>query len=112
MSTCHVIALKSCANRSIFCVGWLKANVTFLNCCMMFTQHVTGSFGMLSSRMHALLGQIIVLLLKANDVTRNHVLCAIQRWRRGTRKMSLVDKMIQVSDKQTLFINQPTQGIN
>ena len=33
---------------------------------MMFT-HVTGSFGMLSSRLHALLGQIIVLLLKASD---------------------------------------------
>ena len=68
MSTCHVIALKSRANWSILCVGWFK---------MMFTQHVTGSFGMLSSRMNALLGQIIVLLLKANDVTRNHVLRAI-----------------------------------
>ena len=112
MSTCHVIAPKSRTNRSILCVGWLKTNVTLLNCCMMFTQHVTGSFGMLSSRLHALLGQIIVLLLKANDVTRNHVLRAIQRWRRGTPKMSHVDKMIQVSDKQMLFTNQPTQGIN
>ena len=79
MSTCHVNALKSCANQSIFCVGWLETNVTSLNCCMMFTHHVTGSSGMLSSRMHALLGQIIVLLLKANDVTWNHVLHAIQR---------------------------------
>ena len=77
----------------------------------MFTQHVTGSVGMLSSRLHALLGQII-LLLKANDVTLNHVLRAIQKWRRGTRNMSHVDKMIQVSDKQTLFTNQPTQRIN
>ena len=36
---------------------------------MMFTQHVTGSFDMLSSQLHALLGQIILLLLKANDIT-------------------------------------------
>ena len=109
MPTCHVIALKSRANRSILCVGWLKTNLTLLNCFTMFTQHVvTGSFGMLSNRLHALLGQIIVLLLKANDVTRNHVLRATQRWMRGTRKMSHVDKMIQVSDKQTLFTNQPT----
>ena len=79
MSTCHIIALKSRANQSILCVGWLKTNVTLLNCCVMFTQHVTGSLSMLSSRLHALLGQIIVLLLKANDVTRNHVLRAIQR---------------------------------
>ena len=85
MPTCHVIALKSRANQSSVCVSWLKINVTLLNCCMMFTQHVTGSFGMLSSRLHVLLGQIIVLLLKANDVTRNHVLSAIQRWRRGTK---------------------------
>ena len=49
MSTCHVIALKSRANRSILCVGWLKTNVTLLNCFVMFTQHVTSSFGMLSS---------------------------------------------------------------
>ena len=112
MSTCHVIAHKSRAYRSIHCVVWLKTNVTLLNCFMMFTQHVTASFGTLSCRLHALLGQIIVLLLKANDVKRNHVLRAIQRWRRGTRKMSNVDKMIQVSDKQTLFTNQPTQGIN
>ena len=67
MSICHVIAPKSRANRSILCVGWLKT--ALLNCCMMFTQHVIGSFGMLSSRLHALLGQIIVLLLKAYDVT-------------------------------------------
>ena len=76
---------------------------------MMFTQHVTGSFGMLSSRLHALVGQVIVLFLKANDVTRNHVLHAIQRWRRGTRKTSPVDIMVQVSDIKTLFTNQPTQ---
>ena len=112
MSTCHVIALRSRENRSILVVGWLKTNFTLLNCFMMFTQHVTGSFGMLSSRQHALLGQIIVLLLKANDVTRNHVLRVIQRWRRGTRKMSHVDKMIRVSNKQTLFTNQPTHEIN
>ena len=112
MSTCRVIALKSRANWSILCVGWLKTSVTLLNCFMMFTQHVTGSFGMLSSRLHALLGQIIVLLVKANDVTRNHVLCAIQRCRQRTRKMSHVDKMIQVSNKQTLFTNQPTQAVN
>ena len=112
MSTCHVNALKSLANWSILCVGWLKANVTLLDCCMMFTQHVTGSFGMLSSRLHALLGQIIVMLLKVNDVTRNHVLRPIQRWRRGTRKTSHVHIMIQMSDKQTLFTNQQTQGIN
>ena len=49
MSTCHVIELKSRAIRSILCVGCLKTNVTLLNCFMMFTQHVTGSFGMLSS---------------------------------------------------------------
>ena len=53
MSTCHVNALKSRINRSILCVGWLKTNVTLLNCFMMFTPHITGSFGMLSSRMHA-----------------------------------------------------------
>ena len=81
MSTCHVIALKIRANQSILCVGWLKTNVTFLNCCMMITQHVTGSFGILSRRMHALLGQTIVLLLKANDFTRNQVLRTIQSWR-------------------------------
>ena len=87
MCTCHVIALKSRAKRSILCEGWLKTNVKFLNCFMMFTQHVTSSFGMLSTRLHTLLGQIIVLLLKANDVTWNHVLRTIQRWRQGTRKM-------------------------
>ena len=94
MSTCHVIALKSRANRSILCVGWLKTNVTLLNCFMMFTQHVTGSFSTMSSRMHVLLGQIIVLLLKANDVKRNHVLRAIQIWRRVTRKTLHADIMI------------------
>ena len=110
MSTCHVIAPKSCAYRSILCVGWLKTNVMLLNCFMIFTEHVTGSLGLLSSRLHALLGNIIVLLLKANNVMRNHVLRAIQRSRQGTRKMSHVDKMIKVSDKQTLYKSTNTRN--
>ena len=36
---------------SCYCAeGWLKTSVTLLNCFMIFTLHVTGSFGMLSSR--------------------------------------------------------------
>ena len=79
------------ANRSIHCVGWLKTNVTYLICCMIATQHVTGSSGRLSSRLHALLGQIIALLLKVNDVTRNHVLRPIQRWKPRTSHVELID---------------------